>query len=182
MDFAGPFQGKMILIVIDSHSKWIEAYPTNSATSSTVIHIAKTLFSQFGLPETLVTDNGPCFVSEEFETFLTNNGIKHISSAPYHPATNGLAERAVQIVKKGLKKVTAGTTEERLAEVLMAYRATPQSTTGVTLAELLQSRRLRTRLDMLTPSLTRQVEQRQSQQKHAHDSNRSRVFRKGESV
>ncbi len=63
--------------------------------------------------------------------------------------------------------------EERLAEVLMAYRATPQSTTGVTPAELLQGRRLRTRLDMLTPSLTRQVEQRQSQQKHAHDSNRN---------
>ncbi len=122
MDFAGPFQGKMILIVIDSHSKWIEAYPTNSATSSTVIQIARTLFAQFGLPETLVTDNGSCFVSEEFETFLTNNGIKHISSAPYHPATNGLAERAVQIVKKGLKKVTAGTMEERLAEVLMAYK------------------------------------------------------------
>ena len=51
-------------------------------------------------------------------------------SAPYHPATNGLAKRAVQIVKKGLKEVTAGTMEERLVEVLMAYRAIPHSTTA----------------------------------------------------
>ena len=92
MDFAGPFQGKIILIIIDSHSKWIEAFPTNSSTSSTV---TRTLFSQFGLPEVLVTDNayGSCFVSEEFETFLLNNGVKHITSAQYHPATNGLAKK-----------------------------------------------------------------------------------------
>ena len=76
---------------------------------------------QFELPEVIVTDNGPCFMSEEFDTFLVNNSIKYITSAPYHPATNGLEERAVQIVKKGLKKETAGTTETRLAKILMAY-------------------------------------------------------------
>ena len=104
MDFAGPFQGKMILIVIDSHSKWIEAYPTDSSTSAKVIELSRTLFSQFGLPEVLVTDNSPCFVSEEFETFLSNNGIQHVTSAPFHPATKGLAEHAVQIVKRVLKR------------------------------------------------------------------------------
>ena len=182
MDFAGPFQGKMILIVIDSHSKWIEAFPTSSTTSSTVIQLSRILFSQFGLPEVLVSDNGSCFVSEEFETFLLNNGIKHITSAPYHPATNGLAERAVQIVKKGLKKETVGTMEERLAKVLMAYRTTPQSTTGVTPAELLQGRRIRKRLDMLKPSLNDHVEQKQSQQKSNHDSYRTAAFVRGEQV
>ena len=40
----------------------------------------------------LVTDNGPCFVSEEYELFLVKNGVEHITSAPYHPATNGLAK------------------------------------------------------------------------------------------
>ena len=67
MDFAGPFQGKMILVVVDSHSKWIEAYPTDSSTSSKVIELSRTLFAQFGLLEVLVTDNGSCFVSEEFK-------------------------------------------------------------------------------------------------------------------
>ena len=81
MDFAGPFQGKTILIVIDLYSKWIEAFATNSATSCTVIEISRTLFVQFGVPEVLV-DNGACFVSQEFKTFLLRNGIKHVTSAP----------------------------------------------------------------------------------------------------
>ena len=89
-------------------------------------------------------DNGPCFVSKEFETFLSKNCIKHVTSAPFHPATNGLAEHAVQIVKKGLKKEKGGTMASRIAKVLMAYRTTPQSTTGVSPSELLQGRRIHT--------------------------------------
>ena len=57
----------------------------------------------------IVSDNGPCFVSEEFESFLVANGVKHITSSLYHPAMNGLTERAIQILKKGLKKVMTGT-------------------------------------------------------------------------
>ena len=183
MDFAGPFQGKMILIVIDSHSKWIEAFPTDSATSSKVIELSRTLFAQFGVPEALVTDNGPCFVSEEFETFLLNNGIKHITSAPYHPATNGLAERAVQIVKNGLKKEKNGSMATRLARILMAYRTTPQCTTGMFPSELLHGRRIWTRLDLLKPCLQEQVECRQQYQKFSHDSTaRGKSFSKGETV
>ena len=90
LDYAGPVQGKMILVLIDAHSKWIEAVCTPSATSSVVIEELRTLFAQFGIPETIASDNGSCFVSAEFEAFLENNGIKHITSAPYHPASNGL--------------------------------------------------------------------------------------------
>lgn len=80
-----------------------------------------TLFAQFGIPETIVSDNGLCFVSAEFEAFLENNGIKHITSAPYHPVSNGLAERAVQIVKRGLKKITQGSIRSHLAKTLFSY-------------------------------------------------------------
>ena len=78
-----------------------------------------------------VTDNGTGFTSEQFRSFLKDNGAKHITSAPYHPASNGLAEHAVQIVKKGLKKVTTGSMNTRLAKVLCNYRVTPQSTNGI---------------------------------------------------
>ena len=183
MDFAGPVQGKMILVVIDSHSKWIEAFPTDTSTSQKVIELSRTLFAQFGIPELIVTDNGPCFVSEEFATFLSRNGIKHITSAPFHPATNGLAERAVQIVKKGLKKEKEGSMASRIARVLITYRTTPQNTTGVSPCELLQGRRIRTRLDLLKPSVTERVEQRQLQQKLSHDSGaREKSFSKGDAV
>ena len=59
-----------------------------------VIGVLRGLFARFGLPETVVTDNGTGFVSQEFEEFLSKNRISHVTSAPYHPASNGLAERA----------------------------------------------------------------------------------------
>ena len=170
-------------MVIDAHSKWIEVFPTASSTSAVVVEHLRTLFAQFGVPETVVSDNGSCFVSEEFSTFLLGNGVKHITSAPYHPATNGLAERAVQIVKKGLKKCTEGTLACRLARVLFAYRTTPQSTTGVSPAELLLGRQPRTKLDLLRPNTAERVESKQLQQKANHDNaSRDRGFTSGDLV
>ncbi len=67
LDYAGPVQGKMILILIDAHSKWIEAICTLNTTSAAVIEELRTLFAQFGLPETVVTNNGARFVSAEIE-------------------------------------------------------------------------------------------------------------------
>jgi len=84
------------------------------------------VFSQFCIPETIVSDNAACFTGEEFKTFTLVNGIKHIASTPH---SNGLAERAVQIVKSGLRKVTQGTMNTRLAKVLFAYRLAYRSVT-----------------------------------------------------
>ena len=131
LDYAGPFLGRMFLVLIDAHSKWIEAFCVTSATSSATMECLRHVFAQFGVPKTVVTDNGTCFTSDEFEAFLKANGVRHLMSAPYHPASNGLAERAVQIVKRGLKKVTQGTLNTHLAKVLFAYRLTPQGTTGI---------------------------------------------------
>ena len=154
MDYAGPFQGHMFLVVIDAHSKWIEAWPVHAATTSATIEKLRTSFAQFGLPETIVSDNGTCFVSEEFESFLQANGIKHVTSALYHPSSNGLAERAVQIVKNGLKKEREGS-QLRLARILFMYRITPQSTTGVSPAELLLGWMPRSRLDLVRPNMAK---------------------------
>ena len=183
LDFAGPLEGKYILIAVDAHSKWIEATCTSSTSSSAVIDSLCPLFARFGLPETVVTDNGPGFVSQEFEQFLKNNGIYHTTSAPYHPASNGLAERAVQTVKKGLKNEKSGNMTSRLSKVLLAYRMTPQSTTGNSPAEMLLGRRPRTRLDLLKPNTAERVERRQQEQKIRHDKRaRSRSFSVGDRV
>ena len=183
LDFAGPIKGVMILVVIDAHSKWIEAYPMSTATSQATIQQLQLLFAQFGLPDTVVTDNGSSFVSQEFEDFLKRNGIHHYTSAPYHPATNGQAERAVQIIKNGLKRVTQGTMSKRLSTILFTYRVSPHATTNLSPAELMFGRNLKTRLDLIKPDIARHVEHKQYQQKRNHDSNlRDRIFSEGEKV
>ena len=83
----------------------LKHFCTKKATSKVVIDALRTVFARFGIPETIVSDNGTPFMSEEFVHFLHQNGIKHNISTPYHPASNGLAEHAVQIVKRDLKKV-----------------------------------------------------------------------------
>ena len=65
-----------------------------------MIKSLRTLFSQLWIPDTVLTDNSPCFTTVEFEEFITQNGIKHWKSAPYHPSSNGLVKKAVQIVKQ----------------------------------------------------------------------------------
>ena len=184
IDYAGPFEGKMILIIVDAHSKWVEeAIPTTGSTSKVVIEELRSLFAQFGLPESIVSDNGTCFTSSEFETFLKLNGITHLKSAPYHPSTNGLAERAVQIVKRGLRKIVRGSFRSRLAQVLFAYRLIPQTTTGLSPSELLLGRRPRSRLDLLKPNTADRVESQQAAQvKHHNKHSRVRSFKIGDPV
>ena len=91
----------------DIHRRPIEAISTRNATSSAVIEELRSLFVKFRLAESLVTDNGTCFVSAEFEAFLADNGIKHLTSALYHPASNSLAKCAVQIIKKESRSLRA---------------------------------------------------------------------------
>ena len=95
IDFAGPFLDSMFLVVVDAHSRWLEVERMSSTTSEKTIETLLMLFARYGVPAQLVSDNGPQLKSEELEQFLKRNGIKHITSAPYHPATNGLAERCV---------------------------------------------------------------------------------------
>ena len=166
IDYMGPVQNTMVLIIIDSYSKWIEAFPTRGSTSLITINKLKQAFATHGLPETVVSDNGPCFASEEFAQFMSDNGIQHLTSAPYHPASNGLAERAVQIVKNALEKADLN----HLPDILLRYRITPQTVTGYTPAELLMKRQLRSKLDAVKPDLTKRVrEDRQAKQKQLHD-------------
>eukprot|EP00079_Xenopus_tropicalis_P016020 XP_004914327.1 PREDICTED: uncharacterized protein K02A2.6-like [Xenopus tropicalis] len=165
IDYAGPFEGRMFLVVVDAHSKWPEVLVMDSTTSCKTIEVLRGLFSRYGIPETLVSDNGPQFTSEEFECFLKSNGVKHVRSAPFHPATNGLAERFVQTFKHSLKaSKEPKPLQQRLDAFLLQYRNTPHSTTKEAPAMLFLHRRLRTRLDLIKPSVKQTVEQAQEVQ------------------
>ena len=77
----------------------------------------------------------------------------HVTSAPYHPSSNGLAEKAVQIVKSGITKTTGDNVETKLNKFLFDYRRTPQTITGKSPMEVLNQRKMRSRLDLLHPGL-----------------------------
>ena len=87
----------MFLIVTDAHSNWLEVIPSSGSTSQITIEKPRQIFAIHGLPELCVKDNGSAFIIEEFSLFLQKNGIRHITSAPYHPSSNGQDEKAVQV-------------------------------------------------------------------------------------
>ena len=84
VDFVGRFMGRTFLLMVDSHSKWLEVIPMQSSTAKDTIDVLRNLFARHGLPQQLVSDNGAQFVAAEFQDFTKKNSIKHIRSAPYH--------------------------------------------------------------------------------------------------
>ena len=183
IDYFGPFRNHMFMVIVDAHSKWIDECVMSSITSAKTIEQLRIIFATHGFPRKVVTDNGPSFTSEEFRSFLSQNGITHVTSSPYHPSSNGLAERAVQTLKNGLKQTPGATIQGKLSKYLFTYRITPQTTTGVTPAQLLMGRSLRSRLDRLFPDVAARVESRQTRQAQQHDNSRSlRTFKVNDTV
>ena len=105
----------------------------STTTAAKIITALREMFARYGLPEQFVTDNGLQFTSTEFRQFLTANGVKHIICSPYHPSSNGAAERLVQTGKQALKAgCQKGVSfEQPLASFLLQYRTTPHAPTGV---------------------------------------------------
>jgi len=138
-----------------------------TTTTEKTLDVLRMLFARYGLPKELVTDNGPQFTSTVFTRCMQENGIRHSRSAPYHPATNGAAERVVQTFKNFLRagKDDSGSHSQKLAQFLLVNRTTPHSTTGVPPAELFLKRSLRTRLDIMRPSVDDKVAAEQEKQK-----------------
>ena len=107
-------------------------------------------FAHFGFPHAVVTDCATTFKSDEFQEFCKESGIVHLTGAPYHPATNGAAERLVQTFKQALKKLDKAP-KDALQDFLRNYRRTPLST-SCSPSELLNGRQIRTKTDTLLPS------------------------------
>lgn len=161
LDYAGPFLGNYFLVAVDAFTKWVEVRRTKSMNAHTTISVYRDMCATFGLPLTTVTDNGPAFISAEFEKFLEKNYIHHVKTAPYHPASNGQAERYVQTFKSSLKKMSerSGDQDRNLQLFLLTYRMTPHETTGESPYSMMFGRPMRTRLSQMVETPYKKVQQ-----------------------
>ncbi|KAL8599835.1 hypothetical protein ACOMHN_038408 [Nucella lapillus] len=141
------YNGKLFLLTIDYYSRDVElVLVSHKVTAVETIARMKKVFSRHGIPDTLMTDNGPQFSAEEFATFAQSWGFEHITSSPHYPQANGEVERAVQTIKNLIKK----SDDEYLG--LLMYRNTPLPN-GFSPAQLSMGRRLKTRVPCHPDSL-----------------------------
>ena len=126
IDHAINFMGKNWLVLTDAYSKYPCIHPTTSTSTRATLDLLEEDFAHFGYPHTLVTDNATTFTSEEFQQWCKERGITHLTGAPYHPATNGAAERLVQTFKQALRKSSLPP-NRALQEFLMHYQRNPTS-------------------------------------------------------
>nr|XP_031830190.1 uncharacterized protein K02A2.6-like [Nomia melanderi] len=182
-DILGPIKGRAYLIIVDAFSKWVDVKEMTNITAPETIKMFREYFCTWGITFKLVTDNGPTFTSESFSEFVRKNGIRHIKTAPYHPATNGAAENSVKTFKTKFKLLLAkNDRRDSLMKYLFHYRSSPHCTTGVSPAELQCSRKFRTRWNLLKSMVGERVTQRQIDQKHYFRGNRKITFINKETV
>lgn len=186
IDYAGPVNNFYLFVVIDSYSKWVEVFKTKDMTTSFTIHKLRELISRFGLFDILVSDNGRQFTSDDFKAFIKSYGIKHILTAPGHPATNGQAENFVKTLKKSLiatlKSHKNDNIDTALANFLFDYRVTKHCTTNSSPAKLLFGREIKSRFSLLKPPLTKDlIEMKQLDMKNTKNK-RNRTFSVGQKV
>eukprot|EP00731_Ephydatia_muelleri_P004100 Em0002g276a len=130
--------GTTYMLVVDYFSRYIEVVKVTVTSSMGIIEKLKPMFSRQGIPEVLVSDNGPQYSSHEMKEFAQIYGFTHITSSPRYPQSNGQAERAVQTVKKLLR------TSGDLYLSVLNYNATPMPWCGFSPSELLMGRKVRT--------------------------------------
>ena len=158
IDYCGPIDGKYFLVIIDAHSKFIHVHATTTTSSKVTIECLRKTFANFGIPHEIVSDNAQYFVSGEIKDFYKQNNIQLKNSAPFHPASNGLAERAVQTFKKGLLKFKNGSVSTRISRFLYNYRRTECSITKKSPESVLFNRKFRSPLNITMKPKSREKE------------------------
>ncbi|XP_052749773.1 uncharacterized protein K02A2.6-like [Galleria mellonella] len=183
IDFAGPFEGKYWVVVVDALSKWIEVRPMTKTTTVKLCAKLDGIFTTFGLPKIIVSDNGPQFTSHEFENYCKQYGILHIRVSPYHPRSNGLAERLVRTFKTRLSASNedGANLKQRLRNFLFSYRNTPHSTTGKSPAQIMFGHQLNCVFDNLRPDLRKTLNFKQLQT-NLHGDQPLKEFKSGDPV
>lgn len=143
------FESSTYLVTTDHYSDFIEVDELENTLSTTIVAKTEAHFARHGVPETILTDNGPQFIASDFERLCHRYQTNHVTSSPYWPKGNGKSEASVKIVKRILKK--SGKTG--LHEALLVYRNTPQEGHLLSPAQRSMGRRIRGLLPISTELL-----------------------------
>ncbi|XP_046420699.1 uncharacterized protein K02A2.6-like [Neodiprion fabricii] len=184
-DFLGPFNGKTVLVIVDSHSKWPEAIIMQSMSESHTIKAFEEVFARHGYPAHLITDNYSTFVGKAFQSLLKVGGVRHSTTPPYCPATNGAAENFVGTFKRKVACIMADgfNLQKAITKFLFDYRSTPHATTQRTPASLALGRELKTRFSRLRPTPVNEcIVTHQSRQIQNYAGKRESTLKVGDSV
>ena len=149
--------GKTFITVVDYYSDFVEIDELSDTMSDTVIQVLKKQFSRHGIPDTVVSDNGSQFTSQEFHEFSLEWEFNHVTSSPHYPKSNGKAESSVKVVKQLFKKAYRDGKDPWLA--LLDNRNTPTEGLDTSPAQRLMSRRTRTLLPTASGLLYPEVAQ-----------------------
>ena len=139
IDFMGPFPASYnnlyFLLAVDYVSKWVEAIPTRTNDAKVVAHFLRSnIFSRFGTPRALITDNGTHFCNKVIDKVLQKYGVRHRTSLAYHPQSNGQAEVSNREIKYILEKTVNSSVKDwskKIDDALWAYRTAFKTPLGM---------------------------------------------------
>ena len=140
------YESHSYLLVVDYTSRFPIVRELKSMSSQHIAEHFRLIFSEYRWPDTLVSDNGPCYVAETFTNLLKEYAVNHITSSLHYPQSNGLAEKNVQIVKNLFHKVKHEGTD--IHKCLMIYCNMPLASTSKSPMQMLQQRSARSQLPM----------------------------------
>ena len=147
------YESQPYLLVVNYTSRFPIVRKVKSMSAQHIAEHFKSIFSEYGWPDTLVSDNGPCYVAETFVNLMKEYAVNHITSSLHYPQSNGLVEKFVQIVKNLFYKATDEGTD--IHKYLMIYRNTPLARTSKSPMQMLQQRSARLQLPMLNAARRR---------------------------
>ena len=146
IDYLGPFpNGWYLLVLIDQRSRFRDVEFVRNTSANLLLSYLEWVFSIYGIPDTVVSDNGPPFQSHQVRDFMRQNGIQHRRITPLWPQENAEAERFMKPLTKICQTSYIGKTEWKIQiyRFLFAYRSTPHCTTKIPPAELMFNCKIR---------------------------------------